>query len=241
MNKHILLVMKYLDDNNSVTQEELLGNYKAAAAAYVDVDAAYANAIAYVDAAYVDAAYANAIADAAYVDAAYAAAHTAHAAAHAAAIIADINYTKKKVDEYFDFTGENRQDYVDALSPTIESPVYTQAMKDAGELPSVGMRCTYDTTFFSLEKSNRGVCTPIAYFENKAWLNMYSTEYVINLDVITFKPLTPPKSDIEMAFEDMEHELEAEGIDGYDSIMLRILIEKFKGNKIRGVTFTGDK
>jgi len=39
----------------------------------------------------------------------------------------------------------------------------------------------------------------------------------------------------------MEHELEVEGIVGCDSIMLRILIEKFKGNKIRGVTFTGDK
>jgi len=44
MNKHILLVMKYLDDNNSVTQGELLDNCKAAADAYSVVVSAAAYA-----------------------------------------------------------------------------------------------------------------------------------------------------------------------------------------------------
>ena len=65
-------------------------------------------------------------------------------------------------------------------------------MSDNGELPLVGMECTYDTTFFTIEKSNAGDCRVIAYFEGKVWLDMYSTDFVINLNVISFKPLTPP-------------------------------------------------
>ncbi len=50
MNKHILLVMKFLNDPNSVTKEELMDNRKSAAAAYAAAayaaDAAYAAAAA---------------------------------------------------------------------------------------------------------------------------------------------------------------------------------------------------
>ena len=62
MNKHILLVMKYLKDPKSVSQEELVENRKSAA------DAAYDAAYAYI---------------AAYYAADYAATYTAYAdAAH---------------------------------------------------------------------------------------------------------------------------------------------------------------
>jgi len=66
MNKHILLVMKWLNDKDSVTQEELESNRKSADAADADADAART---------------------AAYW-----------------------------VTEYFKRSGDNRQDYVDALT-----------------------------------------------------------------------------------------------------------------------------
>jgi len=81
MNEHILLVMKYLNDNDSVTQQELSDNYKAAYDAYD-----YA---------------------------------TAAAAAAAIAIVSaddDIAYIKEKVDGCFDFTGENKQDYINEIT-----------------------------------------------------------------------------------------------------------------------------
>lgn len=71
MNKYILLVMKWLDDKNSVSQEELVENRNAAAAA---TDAAY----------------------------------TAAAADTAAA--------EKWVNEYFNRTGENKQEYLDPIA-----------------------------------------------------------------------------------------------------------------------------
>ena len=64
MNKHIKLVEKWLNDKNSVTQEELEQNRKDAAYA------AYAYATATADVEYVVFA-ATATADAAYADAAY--------------------------------------------------------------------------------------------------------------------------------------------------------------------------
>jgi len=118
MNKHILLVMKWLNDNDSVTQKELNDN-RAADAAYAAADAAYAAADAAADA------YAAA-------DAAYAAADAAYAAADAAAD------AEKWVNKYFERTKENRQDYIDALNVNIK-PVYTQAMASHNILPLVGM------------------------------------------------------------------------------------------------------
>ena len=117
LNKHILLVMKWLDNKDSVTQEELKENHLIA-------DAYAANAAAYA-------------ADADAADAAYAAYADAHAA-----------NAEKWVGKYFERSGENKQDYLEALhgnlnalADAIESPVYTQAMCDAGEPPSVGMEC----------------------------------------------------------------------------------------------------
>lgn len=87
MNKHILLVMKWLDNPESVSKEEMKKN-SADAYAY----AAYA----------ATAAYAARIADAAA---------DAHAYAHAYAA-AD---AQKWVNKYFDRTKENKQDYIDSV------------------------------------------------------------------------------------------------------------------------------
>ena len=88
MNVHILLVMKHLNDNDSVTQEELLDNCRAAA------DVHYAAAIAF------------AVSTAAYATAAYA----------TTAVAADVHYAKNAIDRYFNFAGENKQDYIDEIT-----------------------------------------------------------------------------------------------------------------------------
>jgi hypothetical protein len=88
MNKHILLVMKWLNDSESVTQEELEANFESAYAAYAA--AAYSAAAEF----------------------------TARAAAsHAAASHADDAATDASywIDEYFKSTGEDKQTYIDAL------------------------------------------------------------------------------------------------------------------------------
>ena len=201
MNVHILLVMKHLNDNDSVTKEELLDNYKAAAAVY----SAYS-------------AYANYISYAAYVDAADA---------------------KNRVDYYFSITGENKQDYIDALSPIIASPVYTQAMANHNTLPEVGAWVMVQGYAYKSSNQDWFKVEVLGHYEGKVIAESCSEANRVQL-FDKFKP-SDTRTDAEKALEDMEHELEAEGIGGYDSIMLKILIEKFKGNKIRGVTFTGDK
>jgi hypothetical protein len=91
VNKHILLVMKWLNDSVSVSQEELDVNYEFAWANYRDANyrddaAAYA---------------AGAGAAGAGADAAYAGAAGAGAAVW--------------VDKYFKYTGEDKQTYIDKL------------------------------------------------------------------------------------------------------------------------------
>ena len=91
--------MKYLNDNSSVTQEELLDNYKAAFAVYDAAHTAHAATTTYA-------------ADFTVTSAASAAANTA---AYASADVAN-TYVKKKVDRYFGHTGENKQDYIDEIA-----------------------------------------------------------------------------------------------------------------------------
>ena len=102
MNKHVLLVMKYLDDNNSVTAQKLSDNRKAAAANYAFADASYVAAIAAAD---YDTDYTSA---ANYAFANYAAATYAFDAA--------TYYTKNRVDRYFAHTKENKQDYINEIA-----------------------------------------------------------------------------------------------------------------------------
>ena len=117
MNKHILLVMKYLDDNISVTARELLDNCKTADAAYVDATTAHDGTVAYVADDYTTAYdYACAIASASAT-----AAYNAYAVAAATCVDADdatvnIAYLKSKIDRYFIYTGENKQDYINEIT-----------------------------------------------------------------------------------------------------------------------------
>ncbi len=101
LNKHILLVMKWLGDKGSVSQDELIENRKAAYAA-----AAYAAAD----------------------DAAYAAAYAAAAA-------------EKWVDKYFERTGENKQDYLDAIEEEKVSSKKEPTQEWVDGLPPVGCEC----------------------------------------------------------------------------------------------------
>ncbi len=83
MNKHVLLVMKWLNSPDSVTQGELFANRK-------DADRAATLA---------------------------AAADADRAADRAAALAAaDAAYAERRVDVFFKRSGENKQDYIEALS-----------------------------------------------------------------------------------------------------------------------------
>ena len=98
------------------------------------------------------------------------------------------------------------------------TPTFTQEMSDNGVLPSVGMECEFITTFFSHEPSNTGTGTPIAYHGNKVWFSTGSKEFVINLNVITFKPLTPPITLIDGKAYSFESPSHGGGIGYYESV-----------------------
>jgi hypothetical protein len=96
MNKHILLVMKWLKNPETVTQEELEDNFEAArsavnAANRADADADYA------------------------ADYAYSTASAARAARAASATRASY-----WIDEYFKYTSEDKQIYIDKLGEHYE-------------------------------------------------------------------------------------------------------------------------
>jgi len=152
MNNHILLVMKWLNDKDSVTQDELISNK--------------------------DAAYATAAATTAAYDAGYAA-YAAYAA-----------YAEGWVNKYFERTKENKQDYIDALKPKTDKLVYTQAMKDAGELPSAGMECLInfpdiDNGWYKCTINFMGEYTLIASCKGVS-------ERFAHIEDVNIKPLTPP-------------------------------------------------
>jgi hypothetical protein len=105
MNKPVLLVMKWLADASSVSQEELEENRRDAAAARAAACDAYAiraNAVAY--------GYATCWAAYAACDAYAARAAAARAAARVAAC-ATGNTAAHWVNEYFEITGEDRAQY----------------------------------------------------------------------------------------------------------------------------------
>ena len=115
-------------------------------------------------------------------------------------------------------------------------PAFTQEMCDNGELPSVGMECMilfdndsepewHEITWYGLFNGN-----PSFLCKGKQCWPERGGEFHI-------KPLTTPLSAEDQALDDMVEQLTNEGISAYDPIMLRILIEKFKNNKISGVSF----
>ena len=203
LNPYILLVIKWLNDEDSVTEKELdaadADAYAAAYAAdaYAYAYAADADAYAYAYAADADAYAAAYAADAAYAYAyAYAAdayAYAYAADAYAAAYAADAAAAEHHINRYFELTGENKQDYIDAIKP-VTVPTFTQAMADAGELPSVGMECLAKRTFesddlwrpcFIIGKDRAG-----SYLVFECGDILEQTH--IDNGVYSFKPLTPP-------------------------------------------------
>jgi hypothetical protein len=103
MNKHIELVMKWLADPASVSQEELEENANDAAASRA---AAYRASAAYDTANAYDATAAGYRAEADYRAAA------SRAAYHAAYDVVAVNW----VDEFFKVTCENKDDYIAEIS-----------------------------------------------------------------------------------------------------------------------------
>jgi hypothetical protein len=110
MNKHILLVMKWLKNPESVSQEELDANFESArsaatsranSAADDDVYNAAADEAAYAASRTAAVANRDANRESAYRESAYRADYAAYAAAW--------------VDKYFKYTGEDKQTYIGAL------------------------------------------------------------------------------------------------------------------------------
>ncbi len=114
MNEFILKAM----NPSKYSKEELKANAEAARTAY----------------GYALYAAANTTAEYAAVRAAGRATHDEYAAEYAAGC-AEYWFNK-----YFELTGENKQDYIDAINNDNDKSVYTQEMLDDGVLPSVGMQ-----------------------------------------------------------------------------------------------------
>ena len=121
-------------------------------------------------------------------------------------------------------------------------PIYTQAMSDAGELPPIG------SMFIDVELNDIGDDSavlaiahdlPLKRVVYKRGDTLIDSEY-FGAVAHECKPIDQ-RTDSEKAIEDMIEQLKMEGICSYDPIMLRILIGKFKGSKIHGVTFTGEE
>ena len=229
--------MKYLDDNNSVTAQELSGNYKAAYAAYeayaADASTAnYANAIAAEAAA--DAADA---ADADAADAAAAADGATYAYATAAAAI---YYAKKHVDRYFGYTGENKQDYINALSPIIESPVYTQAMANHNILPEVGAWVMVQGYVYKSSDLDWFEVEVLGHYEEKVIAESCSEANRVQL-FDKFKPIDTRTGE-EKAFDKFLDDKYNSKIAEFQSSQAdRDFIEGLQLAFNSGVTFTGDK
>ena len=68
--------------------------------------------------------------------------------------------------------------------------IFNESDFDQPYTPQVGEECEYETTFFSLDKSNSGKCKIIAYHNDRVWIDMADGgEAVINMKVIEFRPL----------------------------------------------------
>ncbi len=74
-------------------------------------------------------------------ESAYHAAYAAADYAAAASATGPHGYaTEYWINKYFKSTGEDKQTYINALTPKPSQPVFTQAMADNGESPVVGMK-----------------------------------------------------------------------------------------------------
>jgi hypothetical protein len=108
-------------------------------------------------------------------------------------------------------------------------PVFTQAMADNGELPVVGSKCDFETAFFTAATLNKGTCEILAYHGGKVWINIIDFDYVINLNVIDFKPIDT-KTDKEKAADEFIKDMT-------DSDFIK---EQFKKTFLAGAEWAGE-
>lgn len=112
-------------------------------------------------------------------------------------------------------------------------PLYTQEMNDNGILPSAGMGFLDSESF---DPKVKRICLLVdgdnAVYKDDA----RGVEYIA-ATLAECEPLPTPVKAEDKAVMDMIEQLTSEGIVTYDPIMLQILIEKFKANKITGVSF----
>jgi hypothetical protein len=229
MNEHILLVMKYLDDKNSVSKQELKEN--ANAAAYADT-AANANANANA------AAYANA--DAVTVAEKW--------------INRYFDHTKEDKQTYIDAINagkESKEMKSDRLAGEImeksKESVYTREMFDNGEVPHIGMM------FICKEKT---FDSRISDFLNKV-VEVIGVSILDGDEVITFsheimgigcgrfgeewvKPIDT-RTDSQKAVDDLKESYDRWDEASTQKDAMEWMIADIKAGRVHGVSFTGDK
>ncbi len=132
-NPHILLAMRWFQNNGSISYEQLRNSYHAARKVYTAAEEAYAASVAYntavlndafyaaldtaldaaLDAASAKVVYDTVAADAVAADAVNAAAHgtAGNAATNATRLDYWLTRTKESLDKYFELTKENRGAY----------------------------------------------------------------------------------------------------------------------------------
>ena len=112
--------------------------------------------------------------------------------------------------------------------PPIDKPVYTQAMCDNGEWPSVGMECLInfpdiDNAWYKYTIDFMGKHTFIATCEDVS-------ERFGHSDDVHFKPLTPPKTDKEKAIDQIYDSVYANKVihnsvrDGHDDSIIEAVL-----------------
>ena len=132
---------------------------------------------------------------------------------------------------------------VEARPKLVTSPIFTQAMCDAGELPSEGMECLISdcagNDFFN--RFDGKILTIICHTTNTNGDATAAFSYIDEEGDMAyhaflphkFKPLTPPKTDTEKAVDDM-----ASFVGSSESDFG--IIQAIKDGKIHGVTFKGE-
>jgi len=217
MNKYILVVMKWLDNKDSVSAKELKENYDAAAYAYAAAYAAYAAAYAAYTAAY----------------AAYTAAYAAYAAADAAA------YAEKWVNVYFERTKEDKQKYIDEINGSSESKemIYTQEMYDNNIPPEIGMMV--------LSREEKLEVISVCHIAEAKVLTLLNnkTSGVNALYFMTGQEVNILPIDTRTAEEKAIDDLSEYAFSNPDSTrsLPHNVFSAIKAGKILGISFTGDK
>jgi len=177
LNKCILLVMKWLDDPESVSKDELAENRKAANAA------------------------------------------DAYAADAAASSAATASSAEKWVNKYFERTGENKQDYIDAIEASKKSQEPESKEWDGEGLPPIGCEC--EVSFFN-QAFESGVILFMG--SEMAIINLNSTGYSeqhCHLNSTHFRPLKTQEQKDREAFIDA-------GIISYDNCEAKLFVDYVK-------------